>query len=191
MLGLVDTKSLLFRARRSTGSKSSVIAVTGQPKSGVFTRCHDCDSLVVKSQLSAPPGIGPWAGGGMRFLPASRDPSGRLLWSLPLTWALLFPTHLHCLVPGSCSCVCYLCMKCPAKLPSCLGCPLLQPARWPGKRWQRWAVGLLWISEGTSSFVSEFKFHPKFSRRSEESVRSGFALPRSSLTMTVHSLCKS
>lgn len=53
MSGLVDTKSLGFRAkRRSAGSKNNVIAVIGQAKPGVFTRCRDTESesLVIRSQ---------------------------------------------------------------------------------------------------------------------------------------------
>lgn len=142
MSGLVDAKSLGFRAkRRSAGSKNNVIAVIGQPKPGVFTRCRDSESesLVIRSQ-SAPPHVRPWTGGRMCFLPVSCDPSGQLLWSLRFTRALLSPTHLHCLLPGSCSQVCYLCMECPAKLP---GASLLQPAR---LTWQTLAALSCWAA---------------------------------------------
>lgn len=93
MSGLVDAKSLFFRAkRRSAGNKNSVIAVIGQPKCRVFTRCRDRESksLVIKSQLSAPASRQPWAGGGMRFLQhhaIPRDSSS----DLSLLHGLCFP----------------------------------------------------------------------------------------------------
>lgn len=121
----------------------------------------------------------PRAGGGVHVPLASHNPPDWLVCLSLLPWALLSPSRAHCVMLGSCSPICYLCMKCPGTL---TGVSLLQPVRWLGTRC------LIW--ERTSSFVGSFWFHPRLPYRSDESIHSVFALPRSSLTAIVQSLCK-
>lgn len=94
----------------------------------------------------------PCAGGGERVLLASHNPSGWLVYLTFLTWALLSPSRSHCLMLGSCSPICYLCMKCPAKL---TGASLLQPARWPGTccSWFEREQAVSWVHSG---FIPNF-----------------------------------